>query len=76
MKINSMLQYFVIGFFIYIFWRKKMTVYNEYESCLQNNNDTDKLFYYFIIEEINSTKTNLYVSFLILIFSLLINLQL
>lgn len=42
MKINSMLQYFVIGFFIYIFWRKKMTVYNEYESCLQNNNDTDK----------------------------------
>lgn len=71
MKINSMLQYFVIGFFIYIFWRKKMTVYNEYESCLQNNYDTD-----FIIEEINSTKTNLYVSFLILIFSLLINLQL
>lgn len=44
MKINSMLQYFVIGFFIYIFWRKKMTVYNEYESCLQNNNDTDKFF--------------------------------
>lgn len=44
MKINSMLQYFVIGFFIYIFWRKKMTVYNEYESCLQNNNDTDKCF--------------------------------
>lgn len=44
MKINSMLQYFVIGFFIYICWRKKMTVYNEYESCLQNNNDTDKCF--------------------------------
>lgn len=44
MKINSMLQYFVIGFFIYIFWRKKMRVYNEYESCLQNNNDTDKCF--------------------------------
>lgn len=44
MKINSMLQYFVIGFFIYIFWRKKMTVYNEYESCLQNNIDTDNCF--------------------------------
>lgn len=44
MKINSMLQDFVIGFFIYIFWRKEMTVYNEYESCLQNNSDTDKCF--------------------------------
>lgn len=44
MKINSMLQYFVIGFFIYIFWRKKMTVYNEYESCLQNDIDTDNCF--------------------------------
>lgn len=46
MKINSMLQYFVIGFFIYIFWRKKMTVYNEYESYLQNNNDISVLLFH------------------------------